>query len=60
MKTYHVTLLFSDGTSVDAEDEEEAIQIAKDIFKETGYDLDENPLVNANYELVAEESQDER
>ena len=40
MKEYHVTLTIRDCTSVDAESEAEAKQIAIDIFKESGYDMD--------------------
>ena len=40
MKEYHVTLIIRDYTSVDAESEIEAKQIAIDIFKENGYDMD--------------------
>ena len=40
MKEYHVTLTIRDFTIVDAESEAEAKQIAIDIFKESGYDMD--------------------
>lgn len=39
MKTYHVTLVIDDTTSVDASTPEEAEQIAKDIFAGDGYDM---------------------
>lgn len=49
MKEYHVALIVRDCTSVDAESEAEAKQIAIDIFKENGYDMDRG------YELEIEE-----
>ena len=49
MKEYHVTLIIRDCTSVDAESEAEAKQIAIDIFKENGYNMDRG------YELEIEE-----
>ena len=49
MKEYHVTLIIRDYTSVDAKSEAEAKQIAIDIFKESGYDMDRD------YELEIEE-----
>ena len=49
MKEYHVTLIIRDCTSVDAESEAEAKQIAIDIFKESGYDMDRG------YELEIED-----
>ena len=52
MKEYHVTLVIRDCTSVDAESEAEAKQIAIDIFKENGYDMDRG------YELEIEEGDD--
>lgn len=43
MKTYEIALTITDSTSVDAESEEEAIKIAQDIFRESGYyDIDSN------------------
>lgn len=52
MKNYHVTLVIRDCTSVDAASEAEAKQIAIDIFKENGYDMDRG------YELEIEEGDD--
>lgn len=40
MKQYEVAITITDVTSVDASSEEEAYEIARDIFKEDGYDLD--------------------
>ena len=40
MKTYEITLIIRDCTSVDADTEAEAKQIAIDIFTENGYDLE--------------------
>lgn len=40
MKEYEVAITITDVTSVDASSQEEAYEIAKDIFKESGYDLD--------------------
>ena len=40
MKEYEVAITITDVTSVDASSREEAYEIAKDIFKENGYDLD--------------------
>lgn len=40
MKEYEIAITITDVTSVDAETEEEALEIARDIFKENGYDLD--------------------
>ena len=53
MKEYHVTLVAGDCTSVDAESEAEAKQIAIDIFEENGYDMDRG------YELEIEEGDGE-
>lgn len=53
LRTYHVNLTINDCTSVDAETEEEAKQIATDIFKESGYDL------SRPFELEVEEGQDD-
>lgn len=54
MKEYHITLIIRDCTSVDAESEAEAKQIAIDIFKESGYDMDRG------YELGIEEVDEEK
>lgn len=40
MKEYEIAITITDVTSVDASSKEEAIQIAEDIFRENGYDLD--------------------
>jgi len=49
MKMYEVTLIIHDCTNVDAENEDEARDLAIDIFKQEGYDL------GRSYELEVEE-----
>ena len=39
MATYDIVLRITDVTQVNASTEEEAIEIARDIFTESGYDL---------------------
>ena len=52
MKEYEVAITVTDVTSVDASSEEEAKQLAWDIFKENGYDMFDAELdVIGEYEL---------
>lgn len=50
MKEYEVAITITDVTSVDASSQEEAYEIAKDIFKENGYDLDRDYELDIIYE----------